>query len=385
MSKSAVTEAAPAVADFNSSEDRSSNFLPTDEKYRLTGEMPSEAEHDPRAVREEHRQERVDKEKQRSTVKEGDSVTPPEKVPSGKEGDSATPGDADTAAASAAAPPQKKTAATSESRWQKITRENRELRDRLQKLETGQPQRETQQASQPVTETKPKVVPKPKIDDLDPKTNQPKFKSYAEFEEAKDTWNRQEAIREFQETSAKTQREQQQTQAEQIIEKTVNERVTKAREAYADYDDAMSAVLAEKNEFGQDALFYTKGSPIDGFFLDSDRGHDVLYYIAKHFDQAKHIFARDARGNYLLNPIRQLRELAKIEGQLPAAKNERGPAAGQSSSSVKPITQASRPPHQVSGTGTVAKDAVEQALEDGDFETYQRTQNAKDLARLKKK
>ena len=78
----------------------------------------------------------------------------------------------------------------------------------------------------------------------------------------------------------------------------------------------------------------------------------------------------------------------EIEASLTGSSGSGSGANGDdksSSSSAKPVTQASRPPHQVSGKGTVAKDAVEQALDDGDFETYQRTQNAKDLARLKRK
>jgi len=383
MPTPAVTEAAPAVADFQNSEDSTSNFLPTDEKYRLTGEMPSEPERDPRQIREENREQSARKEK--PSVKESDSAAPDEKAPSEKEGESATSGTAETAADSASAKPQK-TKTSSESRWQKITRENRELREKLrqkQSISTQEQARDTQQASQPATTdaTKPKAVPKPKIDDVDPKTQQPKYKSYAEYEEAKDQWLLEEGARKAQETSVKFQRDREQSEAEQIIGKTIDERATKARETYPDYDTAMTEVIGKKDQFGQDEFFFAPKSPLDGFFLDCERSHDLYYHLAKNWDASKHIFARDARGNYLLNPIRQIRELAKIESQLPARTGR----ASTENSSARSITQASRPPHQVSGTGTVAKDAVEQALEDGDFETYQRAQNAKELARLKKK
>ena len=96
---------------------------------------------------------------------------------------------------------------------------------------------------------------------------------------------------------------------------------------------------------------------------------------AKNMDQYKHIFARNQQGQYLLNPVRQLRELAKIENSLP----EKGKAAP-----VRQVTQAPRPPHQASGKGTVGKDAVETALEENDSEAYMREANARALARLKK-
>ncbi len=44
---------------------------------------------------------------------------------------------------------------------------------------------------------------RPKIDDVDPKTGNAKYANFAEYEQAKDAWNRQEAIREFQESLAK--------------------------------------------------------------------------------------------------------------------------------------------------------------------------------------
>lgn len=46
------------------------------------------------------------------------------------------------------------------------------------------------------------ILDKPKIDDVDPDTGRAKFANYGEYEEVKDAWNRQEAIREFQNSSA---------------------------------------------------------------------------------------------------------------------------------------------------------------------------------------
>jgi len=353
-------------------------------------QLADDGEHIPAGIREEREQER--------------------KTPSEK--DAASAAASETAAASEAADTQRqqeerqqqqeeqrrKTAGTSESRWAKLSRENRELREKLARSEgraegsQSAQQRETQQGSQPAADAKTSATAKPKIDDVDPKTNQPKYKSYADYEEAKDAWNRQEAIREFQQTSEKSAQERQQTEAEQIINQTVTERVAEVRKIHADYDDTIKTALAQKDEHGREIFFYTKGSPIDGFFLDCDRGHEVMYEIGKNFEQHQHIFARDAQGKYLLNPVRQLRELAKIENALPEKASSSGTSQADSaartaasSSSARPVTQAPRPPHQVSGKGTVNKDAVEDAAEKGDFETYMREQNARVLAKLQRK
>jgi hypothetical protein len=365
----AVTEETPAVSESQS------NFLPTDEKYRLMGEMPSASTPDPRQIREENR---------RKSAKIKEKPQEPE-VPPVKEGESAAPGESETAAGSEPAKPQKKTPASSESRWQKITRENRELREKLARQtsirQTEQPQRESERVSPPATEPKPKTVAKPKIDDVDPKTNQPKYKSYADYEEARDQWLLEEGARRAQESLVAAQREQQQSQADRQIQQVVNERIAQVRKSFPDYDEVVNSAIAEKDEHGQDVLFFAAKSPIDGFILNSPKGHEVLYHVAKNIgDPAiREIFARDARQNYLLNPIEQVSRLAVIAHTL-------GASSGASvSSSAKPVTQASRPPHQLSGTGAVSKDTVAQAIEDGDTETYMRVENARQLARLKGK
>jgi len=48
------------------------------------------------------------------------------------------------------------------------------------------------------------TLDRPKNRRCDPGTDQAEYANFAEYEEAKDAWNRQEAIREFQESSAKT-------------------------------------------------------------------------------------------------------------------------------------------------------------------------------------
>ena len=350
-----VTPEAPVAS--NLEEALETGFLPDDPHYRLTGEFKSKEE----------------KPAQQTEVE-----------------DPATPGDKgdETAAASEAAPQQEetkgpaqtRTAKTSENRWQKRERELKELRDEVARLK-AQPRSDTQQTSQPATETKPKANAKPNIDDVDPKTGKPRFANWKEYEDAKDKWNREEARREFQEESSKTAAEQEQQRQEQTVRQTVHERVEKARKQYADYDEVTKDIVARKDQFGNEALFFPPGGHIDRFLFKSEKGADLLYHIAKNFDDPaiQSIFARDQSGkNYLMNGVDQLYELARIEHSLPKQN-------ASASTPATPVTQAGRPPHQVSGKGTVAKDAVEQALEDGDFETYKKAQDAKDLARLKRK
>jgi hypothetical protein len=354
MSTPAVTVETPAVSERRQASEHST-FLSNDKHYRLTGELPEEKPQD------------VKPEVEDQPVKEGDSAPPSE-----------------TAAGSEPAKPQeRRTQQTSENRWQKLSRENRELRERLAKVQTP-PQRETSPTPQPAAEVKTdKARTEPQYTDKDEKTGLPKYKDYNDYLRDLRAWDREEAIREFESRSAKTTREQQLQQAAQIVEKHVAESAAKARQKYPDYNDTIKAVMGEKDEHGRDALFYTSGSHIDAFFLDAEggrSGHDVMYYLAKNWNDARHIFARDAQGNYLMNPVRQIAELTRLEDRMNGHSAKPAPAPP-----AKPVTRAPQPPHQTSGNGAVSKDAVSEAVEAGDADTYIREQNARALARRKGK
>lgn len=389
MSTTAVTPEAPAVSRSNRSErEPSSHFLPTDKNYRLTGEMPDElepagsqrdqGERIPEGIREEREQEK------HSSVKQDDPAA----------------SDSDTAAASEAAetqekkgPAQSKSAQTSQSRWRQREDELKTLRAENARLKAQPPSSDTKQTSQPAAEVKTEAKaeasnPRPKPTDVDDK-GKAKYATYDAYLDARDEWNQGEAIRKFQAESAKSEKDRQLTAAKQTIERTVNERVAKARKDYTDYDSVMGEAIAQKNEHGQDLLYIPEGGPIDLFLLDSDRGQDVFYEIAKNLEQHAHIFARDAQGKFSLNPVRQLRELAKIENSLGAASVKEAPVKekdkADSPAPAKPITRAAPPVPTVSGKGTVAKDAVEQAVAEQDTDTYIREQNKRALDRLKGK
>lgn len=380
--KTAVTPEASAVSTPQSIEDAlESGFLPDDPSYLLTGKFGEEKPASAAFTEKKPGEEEQDEKK----------TTP---------GADEAQGDDKTAAASAAAPTEeqkeaerlkaagnKKTPDTSESRWAKITRQNKELREENERLKKpgAQPAagatRETSQGSQPAAAAaaaKPAPTrPEPKIDEVDPKTNKPKYAQYSDFLADQRAWDREQILAEVTATSTKTQKDQQLEQAERVIQQEVNTRVKKARETFSDYDEVMATALEEKNEHGGDLVYIPKGSAIDLFMLDSPRGTDVFYTIAKNLDQYKHIFARDAKGNFTMSAVRQVRELGKIEATLeaPAQKKE---------TPLTPITKAGRPAHQTSGTGAASKDAVKQAVEDGDSETYIREENARELARRKK-
>lgn len=344
-------------------------FLPEDENYRLTGtfEKPPEKKDDSAASTHG---------KEKPPAKDEDATAASQQEQED---------DASKAAASATAQTQRPQ--RRESRWEKRERELKTLREENARLKAGSSQQQqTQQRSetaqpssqttQAATETTGKAAPKPKIDDLD-NAGKPKFKTYAEYEDAKDAWLRQETIREFNESQARTQQLTQQQQAEREIGVSLNKKFAGPRAKYPDFD----AVALS------DALTIPKGSVTELFMLDSEHAGEVLYHLGQH-PEILQGFYRDhdpktGKFTSLLSAQQQFRKLMAIEAQV---SGEASRTEGErSSSSARTVSQASRPAHQVSGKGTVAKEAVEQAVEDADFETYAQAQNAKDLARFKRK
>lgn len=360
--------------------DSHSVVMPDDENYRRTGQL--EPETPP---------------KKDDAEKKG-AVTP-------GEGEDDTDGkqesvDSDTAAASEAAsgqekkgPERSKFPSSGKNRLRDLSQENKRLREQLARqgatTTTTQPQPVTPpQTTQPKTEA---AEPEPKIDDVDPKTGKAKYPSWAEWNAAVRAWDRKQAVAEFQKLSSTQTREQQQQQAEQLIERTIAERTSKFIETAPDYPEAIAELSAKKDRYGQDELFFRKGDHLDGYFLDNDNGPAMYYHLAKNWDACKYIFARDQNGKFLLNPVRQIRELTKLESKLGArsagsggASSSNGDAGNKPIPSAKPITKAPRPVSQTSGQGSVREDATEQAVKEGDFESYRDAENARALARRAK-
>lgn len=382
MNTNAVTEQNSAPADVVEFETYQAEANARD-LARLRGEAPKSEDS---ATSEETEEQEVANEKD-ETAETEDSAT------SGKEKDKS-----ETAAASEAASQQEKdsketgkekdenangnrgkTAASSESRWAKITRENRELRERLARLEGAESvrsgQRDTKQESLPAadgkaaTEKKAEGTPKPTLADKDDK-GQPKFKTYEEFQDARDEWLRAEIKRESAETSKQSAQETERQRAEKAVWEEQFKRVGKAREKYADFDAVAFAVpMPEK-------------SPLYGFILDSDHGTDVLYHLGKNPGdleriQGKPVMAADGKSVVKfeggLSPIAQIRELSKIETKVSAV------------TPAKRITQAAAPIRVLGGNSSATADEVEQAVNEGDQEAYTKAANARDLARRRGK
>lgn len=380
MKPTAVTPAASAAAIADDREP-SSHFLPTDHKYRMTGELPEGYEPQiagTQVADDTDRGQHASKEEPATPDKEEqDGSDAAAAASTGEDGEHeagqdegeqvAGEGSGEPAAASqAAATREERTPGPKpapESRWAKLSRENRELKQRLEKVEqrggAAAQARDTTQASQPAAATAAATSqsrPEPKIEDVDPKTGKAKYATFTDYLSDLRKWDREQITLESQTTQQRTAQEQ----ATKAVNMAWGKKVDDAKKS-GKYKDFKEVALA-------DDLPIKLGGPVDLFMLSSPIGTDVLYHLGKNRAELTRING--------LNPLEQVRELTKLEIKLTAKAPPRTPA----------ITTAARPPHQASGTGkgTVTKDAVEKAVEEGDSESYMREQNRRDLERRKR-
>lgn len=280
-------------------------------------------------------------------------------------------------------PAPQRTPRTAENRYHKLSRENADLRAENERLKAAQPAK-SETARETTAETrsaqpepaKTGAAPKPKLDDVG-SDGKPKYKTYAEFEDARDKWNRDEAIREFRETTNQSEQQKAQEAAKTRVNQEIQKRVEQARQDHSDYDDVCAAGLSAKDKAGRDLIFIPEGSHLQMFFLDSDRGQDVLYEILKDPEAHAAIFERNEKGDkFVMSQIRQLRELAKIEAGL-----EPKAAAAASSSSAPKKTPPKLPPPatELSARNSAPGDEAEAALARGDTGAYMRIVNQREI------
>ena len=244
-----------------------------------------------------------------------------------------------TAAAVESAPTQRqKTKETTAKRFQEILAEVKTLKEQLAAKAPVQAQ---PTAPPPVTEAK-----KPQMSE---------YKTMGEYLSAVETWNETATDKKIQSVLAERQTQWQREQEAKGRADNWQSKVTPAQKKYADFD----------------AIALNPDLPIDpksvtfAFLHDSDHGADVLYHLGSNPDKLAEINA--------MPPLKAARALYAIESEV--SKPASAPA----------VTKAPPPPHQVSGKGTTTGSAVEKAIAEGDFEAYRKAENAKALARLKRK
>lgn len=347
------------------------------DEWRKTGKLPELQEAEPAEKHPEEKHEEV-QEHELGSLEAEESAT----------------SESVTRAASEAARPQKGKKPSAEERKTQLSAEIRELantaadlRRAIAEARTQTPaSRDTKQEAQPAAEVKAeagKALPEPQLDDKNADGSS-KFKLYGEYQKAWSKWSHDESVRlalaAVTEHTTKTQAEQRTAEAQKVIDQSWGEKVQKVREKYPDFDATVKNLLKATDRNGKE-FFLPRGSAIDQFLLESPHGAEVFHYLAEHCNEeiVQHIFERTPDGKYfILNPVQQVLALDAIGRQFDAA-----PAPKPKATSAIPVTQAPRPPHQVTGKASVTLDEAEQAVKEGDQEAFTRIENEKALGKLR--
>lgn len=263
-----------------------------------------------------------------------------------------------TAAAPVAAQPRKKDA---EARLQELLGERKRERDEMAAMRTRLEAFEKPAQQSQVKPAAPPTAPvEPKMSD---------FATMGEYMTAARKYDKETLLAEAKAEWSKGQQLSKQQEADQVIERTVNERYQKATEKYPDYQQVWDAASKLKDGFGRDAIYFDKGSHLDRFFLKSDQSHDLFYEIAKNPDDYMQIFARDAQGKYVMDAVDQLRELAKAEFSLESPTIP----------SVRRVPNLPAPPTTLNARSTTVKDEAAHALAKGDFRAFYNAENNREI------
>lgn len=288
-----------------------------------------------------------------------------EHEPSEKEAESAAAKPAVTRPDSASGKPQGRK--SGDQRFQELANRNRELLERLEKLEKGQTPEKREPA---VSQAAPEKKAKPKLSDNDPKTGKP-FTSIEEWSEAVDQWNDERINGVLEDRLGRERQAFQQTETQRIIAAETQRRSEPAMKKYPDF---IQTVTNPK-------LLIPAGSTVERFLLNPNTKNvgEISYHLGKHPEILEDFYQWEGtleKGSYKdkIDPIEQLRILMEIEREFEAEPEKKAPA--------RTITQAPRPPHQVSGKPP-APDSLAKAVEDGDQETFTRLENERLLAARK--
>lgn len=197
--------------------------------------------------------------------------------------------------------PKEKKGGGFQRRIDKLTREKRELEERLAKAEAAAKEKP---ADEPA---KPEAKPKPRSEDFD---------SFDEFTEALFDWKREqsEAEKASKEADSKKAAEEE-AEATQLVE-AHSKREEKAREVYTDYDEVME-------EAGKISLPNHLGLAI----LQDEQSAVLAYHLAKNPDELDRLMK--------LGPVAAVREVGKLSAKLsqpepkPQSKKTSAPAPVQ--------------------------------------------------------
>ena len=251
---------------------------------------------------------------------------------------------------------------------ERLTAENQRLQSNPRETVTE----EAEPEPEPEAKAPEKLRARPKADDKAEDGKSDKYKTWQEYEDDLLAWNEEKILRTIDERNAKKTEEARVQAVNRTIEQSWNERVAKAREAHADYDE-----IALNEETGPGKLI-APGSIVDEWLMQSEHGAELLYYFGQHPEELRKF------GQYPGSPAAVRRELVRLEDKISAPKQESKPAPKEEKPEVR-TTKAPKPSSEVGGRGMSLPDPIAASIAggtDADTGRYIEEMNRREVRRI---
>lgn len=173
------------------------------------------------------------------------------------------------------------------------------------------------EAEREATYWKQRAEPPAKEPAQEAKPTPDKFTDYADYVEALTEWKADQKVNEALAKRDQQQAEKAQQSVQETKAKTFVERQATVRQSIPDYDEVMTA-----------AADIRVAQHVHEVLLDSDRGPELAYHLAKNPDEAARISA--------LSPLAAARELGRLEASLEKPATASKPVS-KAPAPIKPI------------------------------------------------
>lgn len=215
-------------------------------------------------------------------------------------------------------PKEDEKASPAETESEQVASSNEDHSEKSDKPKTNGYKRKLERAAAEIAELRAKLAANTPSSPDKPqeKPNPENYPTWQEYETAKDEWTLSKATEKAVETLDKRSQETRSKDEQKAKIDAYENKIEKARESYADYDEVTESYDGPMTVEMQQAM------------LDSDVGADIAYYLASNPEEAERIAGMTVLG--------MARAIGKIEAKIEGKKVEK--AAVKTTKSPPPIT-----------------------------------------------
>lgn len=234
---------------------------------------------------------------------------------------------------------------------------------------------ETARKAPVAPKAKNEEIAKPRRNDVDDKTGQPKYATDDDFLDARDAYVAKMSSQQARADIAKEEGDRRVAEQNRLVQQKWQNSLKIANERHPDF--AKVCEIDAKGAFQNAELKQIKtNSILDAFILDSEIGGSILYHLASTPGEVAKFEGMSA--------FAAARELTKLEDKLSGtASTQPAKTEEKKTEGSKKVSGAPAPAASVGGRSTAPVDEAEAAVKGGDFRRYFKAANEEDFRKKK--